>query len=195
MKKILKSKKGMSLMEILVGGILLGMVALTVSAVLAPFMLAFSRANDLAEYSTILDTVGNQIVSDLVRSSEEPTTAVNRVDITVDSEDDVIYTIRQAAGVLIDGVPAGSLLRHRNAENIMANGECEVCSIAATRDMCMVFPEGFYKRKVISFEVTGTPDAEYTITVTVGPRGNTVATGGSGAAISRDYTVKPLILS
>jgi len=99
---IFKNKKGMSLMEILVGSLLFALIAITVTALLAPMMLTFMRANDLAEYNKLLDNVGNIIVSDLSRASEAlPASGENNVVITVSTGNTVAYT-----------APAGSLLRN-----------------------------------------------------------------------------------
>ena len=85
MKKVFYNKKGMSLMEILVGSLMFAMIAVTVSAVLAPMMMSFSRAADFAEYNTLLDNVGNRIASDLAKSSGIPTDLgeLDRVGISI----------------------------------------------------------------------------------------------------------------
>lgn len=98
MRKLLKSKKGMSLIEILVGSLLFGIVAMTVTAVLAPMLMAMSRANDFAEYNTLLDNAGNQIVSDMAGASEVKSN--NPLEFTVQGKD-VEYT-----------APEGILLRN-----------------------------------------------------------------------------------
>ena len=70
MRKVLKNKKGMTLIEILIGSLLFAIVTATATAVLAPMMQAFSRANDLAEYNILLDNVGNKLVSEISQASE-----------------------------------------------------------------------------------------------------------------------------
>jgi len=70
LKKLQKNKKGVTMMEIVVGMMLFGMVVLTISAAIAPLMMAYSRANDLAEYNQILDSIGNRIVAEMAKSSE-----------------------------------------------------------------------------------------------------------------------------
>jgi len=107
---VLKNKKGMSLMEILVGTLMFALIAVTVTAVLAPMMLTFMRANDLAEYNKLLDNVGNIIVSDISRASEAlPESGENSAVITVSTGNTVVYT-----------APAGSLLR--NGEPVFPAG-------------------------------------------------------------------------
>ena len=70
MRNVLKNKKGMTLIEIVVGSLLFSMVVITVSAVLAPMMTAYMRANNIAEYNTLMDNIGNMIVSDIAQASE-----------------------------------------------------------------------------------------------------------------------------
>jgi len=90
---VFKNKKGMSLMEILVGSLMFALIAITVTAVLSPMMLTYMRANDLAEYNKLLDNVGNIIVSDLSRASEAlPVSGENSVVITVSRGNTVEYT-------------------------------------------------------------------------------------------------------
>ena len=89
-------------MEILVGSLMFALIAVTVTAVLAPMMLTFMKANDLAEYNKLLDNVGNIIVSDINRASEAlPVSGENSVAITVSAGNTVVYT-----------APGGSLLRN-----------------------------------------------------------------------------------
>jgi len=70
MLSILINKKGISLIEILVGSIMFAIVFLTVFSALAPMMMAYYRANDFAEYNTLLDSVGNRIVAEMTNASE-----------------------------------------------------------------------------------------------------------------------------
>jgi hypothetical protein len=139
MKKVFYNKKGMSLMEILVGSLMFAMIAVTVSAVLAPMMMSFSRAADFAEYNTLLDNVGNRIASDLAKSSGIPTDLgeLDMVGISINSENDVIYTISEAEGILL-------------------------------RNGTQVFPPGMYRNKRVSFIVFDTAPG-FTIEVTVNP--------------------------
>lgn len=169
-KRLFKNKKGMSLVEIIVGSLMFAMVAMTVASMFAPFMMAFARANDIAEYNTLLDAVGNRIASDLVRSSAAPGSlgAVDHVVLTIDSPDDVTYTTD-----LSEGNIGGSLLRNGHA----------------------VFPPGFYKGKIATFVVNADPGSGgYIITVTVetSPNSNRFAT--SAAVVTRDFAVMPLML-
>jgi len=101
MLKILKRKKGMSLIEILVGSLMFGLVAITVTSVMAPMMLAFSRANDLAEYSMLLDNVGNQIASELAQASK--VTSVNPLEVETHMGE-VVYSINDGS-LERNGVP------------------------------------------------------------------------------------------
>ena len=92
MIKILKKKKGISLIEILVGSLMFALIAITVSAVLAPMMMAYSRANDFAEYNTLLDDVGNRLVSELSQASRVIETGDNVLTI-VTHNGEISFTI------------------------------------------------------------------------------------------------------
>ena len=91
MEKILRNKKGMSLIEILVGSMLLALVVITVTAAISPMLMAFTRANDIAEYNMVLDSVGNRITSDVAQASDRDFTG-GVLTLTVNSEQ-VVYTV------------------------------------------------------------------------------------------------------
>jgi hypothetical protein len=119
-------------------------IAVSVSAVLAPMMRAYSSANEFAEYNTLLDSAANRIINDLAQSTAAPL-HVNESDIIVirtHGSGNVIYTIGN------DGV----LLRNGNP----------------------VLSSGYYRNKHISFIVasaaTSTRPA-YNLIVTVGSDG------------------------
>jgi len=123
-------------MEILVGGMLFGMVVLTVSAVLAPMMRSARIATDFAEYNHILDSIGNAITSEMSQSV-----------ISVAGANSV--TMTQDSFVVVLSAPAGTLQRSVN-----------------TAPATPVFPLNFYRGKTIEFVVTGTaPDYTVTVTI------------------------------
>ena len=97
MKKLLKNKKGVTLMEVIIGGVLFALVALTVATVLAPMMMSFSIANDIAEYNLFLDDIGNRITSDISQSSSITFTG-GILSLTINSEA-VSYSISN--GILL----------------------------------------------------------------------------------------------
>ena len=110
MKNVLHNKKGISLIEILVGSLMFALIAITVTAVIAPMMMAYVRANNLAEYNTLLDSVGNQIVSDLARSTSAPVQmGADVVEITINTDRNIVYTVEN-----------GSLIR--NGSPVFADG-------------------------------------------------------------------------
>jgi len=141
--RVLKSTRGLSLMELLVAGLMFAILAATVIMVISPIMMAFSRANSLAEYNTVLDSVGNVIVSDFasVRSISS-----SGVDVLVFSTD---------SGSVEFSVVNGFL--HRR--------------FGTAAPSAPVFPAGFYDGKTISFDVSGDELSGFEIAVTVIPSG------------------------
>jgi len=83
MTNILKAKKGMTLIEVLVGTILLGIVVMTIVAVITPMMMAYRRSNTLAEYNQVLDNVGNLLVSELSQAELIHELANNLIDLSI----------------------------------------------------------------------------------------------------------------
>ncbi|MCL2249382.1 MAG: hypothetical protein FWC13_08930 [Oscillospiraceae bacterium] len=162
----LKSDKGLSLMEILVAGLMFAILASTVIMVISPMMLAYSRANSLAEYNTILDSVGNTIISQL-------SGAVSEDSIDFDNSGDGSLVFTSALEEITFSVnDDGHLLRNGN----------------------LVFPGEFYGGKQISFEVfevNVNQSPAFQVEVTIFPSGGP---GGATAEIYRTYTVLPLML-
>jgi len=93
--KALRSNSGLTLMELLVAALLFAIIAATAMMVISPIMLAYSRANSLAEYNTVLDSVGNVIVSEFAgaRPNPAPVPGPNTLTFTAGSGSEVIFTI------------------------------------------------------------------------------------------------------
>jgi len=178
LRKILTNKKGMTLTELLVGSIMLALFAIAISAILTPMVFAFMRANDFAEYNGLLDSVGNQISSDLVRATGLPNNgatpavditgasiATNEVVISVAGEGDIRYTIG----------PDGTL-RRNNID---------------------VFPEGYQRGKLVGFvvrEVPGEPGC-FSVEITIRPRPGAARAGMHVTDFqSRIFFVRPLTM-
>jgi len=165
-KKALKSKKGISLMEILVGSMLFGLVVMTVASVISPMIMAFRRANDLAEYNLILDNVGNLLTSEMAQAS----------DITGDLNT-LVMTIETQPTIVSYSVQDGMLMRSLNIDDIIISES-------------HVFPPGFYRSQSISFTINGSNSPKYIVEVTVRSQGRATI----GGEISRDYAVNPIMI-
>jgi len=165
MRKAFINKKGMTLMEILLGSLLFGMVVMTVSAVLAPMMMTARRANDLAEYNQVLDTIGNKITSEMSQGEVSNPNIINTVTNTV--------TITTDAGVVvysIAGGPPGTLRRTLNGTETFT------------------FHDDFYRGKTVNFEVALIAGSTTDFNVSI-----TVQSTGSAAVITRTYAVRPMM--
>jgi len=92
MINIIKAKKGMTLIEVLVGTILLGIVVMTIVAVITPMMMAYRRSNTLAEYNQVLDNVGNLLSSDLSQAEKIINIDIDLLDIIINGVP-VVYTL------------------------------------------------------------------------------------------------------
>ena len=175
--KIFKNKKGLTLMELIVGMLMFAIIGLTISTSLAPTLMAYMRANDFAEYNTLLDNVANQIISDMTQAREVPQfeQGVWVEDVTRN------LTIRMPTHNVTYTVDNGVLQRSRGGEP------------------APVFAEDFYKRKDVSFMLTGTGNAAsptslslFTLTVRLTERVNV---GNTPFELEREYAVRPLMLN
>ena len=164
MAKILKSKKGFTLVELIVCMVVLSVITTTVAALLGPMLSFYARANDLAESNTLVDNIANYIISDLSHATAPiPDSAIDRdngnnLGITVNYPGDVVFAV-DAAGVL-------------------------------TRNNSRVLSKDFYKNKSVSI-TTGPGDSSgvYLLTVTI-----TLDRDNDREMVSRVYAVRPLAL-
>jgi len=170
LKKILKSKKGLTLIELVVGLVIFSIISVAVSASLAPTLFAFMRANDFAEYNILLDNIANQIISDLSQSTVEP----DFPEAGEWPEGWNELTITQLAAIVnyaIDRPESGLLTK-------------EMSGITWE-----VFPDDFYNRKTVAFKIANVEDSSsYILTIRL------QNTNGD-FVIEREYAVRPLILN
>jgi prepilin-type N-terminal cleavage/methylation domain-containing protein len=173
MMKVLKNKKGITLVELMVGLLLLSIIVAAAGSTIAPMLKVYSKANEIAEWNTLLDNLANQMVSDLS-------------EMTVPIEDQP----GAGAGPWSDNITftAGfrTITYAVSKDNpLWDDGMLE-------RNGILVLPEDFYKRKIVSFilnDAGNHGEIAYMLTVRIEP------SDGEGATISRDYAVRPLVLN
>jgi len=96
-------------MELLVGLMLLAIIATAAGSSLSPMLKIYARANDMAEWNTLLDNIANRMISDLSQATVPLDFTVNPVtndDITIVIDGiDVDYSISADGILLINGNP------------------------------------------------------------------------------------------
>lgn len=169
MIKLLKNKKGITMIEMVVGMLVFSIIAISVTTILVPVLNAYSKANDLAEINTLLGNLSAEILDDLARSTSA----------TV-SDSGTKLTITTNANTIVYDIDA-------------ATGETDgfLC-----RNGIAVLHEGFYKNKTVSVEYCdsdgatlsdGDVPAKFYVRLTLtSSEGTTMA--------SRDYAVNLLRL-
>jgi prepilin-type N-terminal cleavage/methylation domain-containing protein len=164
--KTLKSKSGVTLMELIVGVVIFAIITTAVSAVLAPMLRAYSHANELAELNALLDTIANPIKNDMSDATDplEKLGIDNEILIPINTNT-IKYTIG-GDGVLL-------------------------CSVNDSPPM-PVLPKTFYNNKSVDFRVIriDPPEAAYTLTIII----RSDRDDGREMA-RRDYAVRPLVLN
>jgi len=199
MMMILSNKKGMTLMELIVGMVMFSIISVSISMLLAPTLFAYMRANDFAEYNALLDNIANQIISDLSQSTDEPKFPPGGDWIEWRADDDSSFLtittrtrlVRYTVGDLVFDTDNESLGGVLQRVGVNENDEPELFD---------VFSEDFYKRKAVSFSIeeatsnSGEDITAYTLTVRLISTG-TMASTGRGFEVTRDYVVRPLMLN
>ena len=64
------NKKGLTMMELIVGILVLTIIMTAVTSIFAPMLRAYQRANNLAEANTILDNLANEIMYHITQADE-----------------------------------------------------------------------------------------------------------------------------
>jgi len=167
--KVLKNKKGITLVELLVGLLLLSIIVAAAGSTIAPMLKVYSKANEIAEWNTLLDNLANQMVSDLS-------------EMTVPIED------QPGAGPWSDNITFTAGWR-TITYTVDANGMLLKSINSAAPHL--VLPADFYKRKSVGFSIREeVPERAYMLTVSITP-----PAGETGETISRDYAIRPLVLN
>jgi len=172
----LNNKKGLTLMELIVGMLMFSIIAVAVSMTLAPTLFAYMRANDFAEYNSLIDNIANQIISDMSQSTVAPPAA--ELDLWVENEARGI-TITMNTRIVRYTIDNGALMKESSGT------------------VSPVFSDDFYKRKNVSFMLT-IPDSintdemtAYILTV----RLREDSDPASAFELSREYAIRPLMLN
>jgi len=194
---VLKNKKGLTLIELIVGIIMFAVISLAISTLLSPMLMAFMGANDFAEYNSLLDNIANQIISDLSQSTTDPDFVASGGDnwltdangsLTITTSARIItYTVRNTAP------GTGGVLQREGAREVL-NADNELVFETFFFD---VFSEDFYKHKAVSIMLKpegGTGTTAFVLTVRLTSTANLASAGGN-FELQRDYAVRPLMLN
>ena len=162
----MRNKKGVTLLEIVVGLMIMSVLAVTAASLVMPVMRVYVNANELAEYNALLDNVANKMVRDLsLAAITEPQGLGTADDITITTNTGILhYTISNGSG----GNEAGVLLRNNTP----------------------VFSKLHYRNKSVSFVVTAPVPNERAYILSL-----TVSSDDSTTSINREYAVRPLTLN
>lgn len=95
--KAIKSKKGMTLMELIMGISVFCILAVSVSAIIGPVMTTISKVSSYSEVNGILDTLSNEFTADL---SEASVVSFVGDEITIMTSDYYIISYNVVDGIL-----------------------------------------------------------------------------------------------
>jgi len=201
MRKILKSKKGMTLVELMAGMLVFVFITLAASVVVTPTLRAYMLANDLAESNALLDTLANQLTENLSRATERVSGAPLVLTGNPADTDEITFKMWpfvMTYFVATDGEQRGAL--HQTMRIIGSEappGPHEIVDLP-------VLDKVFYNRKSVEVELVeiitcdppcgdadhpGCPIAyEITLTITRDHEDNS-------PMVSRTYAVRPIVLN
>ncbi|MCL1807176.1 MAG: prepilin-type N-terminal cleavage/methylation domain-containing protein [Oscillospiraceae bacterium] len=163
MRKKIRGKKGLTLVELIVSMMLLSIILIAVSSFFAPTLMTYFMANDLAEVNSLLNSLSSFIINDLESSKE---TAVinlsNASDFRVRANIFINYSVEDDTGTITGG-----------NGYIMRNGQ-------------PVLPMGYYRNYTVSMSLEETAAGQYELIL------NLQRNGEANITASRSYTVTPL---
>ncbi len=106
-KKILKSRKGLTLVELIISIVILAIIALAIAWLMVPMMNVFDRNNTLSEMNAILDDSAKELENALSRA-QRANVSGTRLEVVSNNQQDV-YDLDQ--GIL-----------QKNGRNLVADG-------------------------------------------------------------------------
>ena len=192
-RKIMNNKKGLTLMELIVGLLMFSIIAVAVSMSLAPTLFAYMSANDFAEYNALLDNLANNITSELSQATSVETFNNNVWMINNADVNDLLFLEFETNSRVVRFAVRNGVLRQEGLAR-EPDGLGGFTSVPRYFD---VFSSDFYKNKEVAFRLTADdPTAPTSFTLSVRLTSTApIASTGQGFEIERDYTIRPLMLN
>lgn len=180
-KKVLRNQEGITLIELMVAMLLLGLFLITVSIIVPTIMRQFTYSNSLSELNSLMNNVAIEVSNDMLMATRAIDT--DNTEITVNGETistDKI-TIHTNAGSITYATPVteddwgadsvGLLLRaHSNTGDTFSP---------------VVFPRAYYRNKSVRIECEEISAGLFKLTVYVQDQ-------NYRTTLSREYYVRPL---
>lgn len=152
MKRILKNRKGMTLIELLIGMLIFSIIMAAVSSVFAPTLRVYYSAIELAECNSLLNSLSAEILHDISRAEKKSDGSAG---ITASSTSILIHrkTGTIEYGTKVYGA-SGKLLLTRNGTPVLGEqfykGKSLILSFrnpdADKSEISGAFPDSFYVR-------------------------------------------------
>jgi len=210
LRKKLKNKKGMTLIELMVGMLIFSMLGASASVILAPTMRVAFGAIDLAENNSLLALMSSELLSDMKRAVNMTVTVDNELEIEIGAFDS--NPILDGAGnPILDGagnpiIPGeGSrtivygLANPDDVEDLRDPGETGILRIrtGSGEHVWFVHQPEYYNWKTIGLEFLAPADPTETPINGAPLDGEVIVRirlfGADGNEITfRDYAVRPL---
>jgi hypothetical protein len=194
MKKLLKSRKGITLVELVVALLVFSILVMSVAAVFAPMLRTYYHAVDFAETNPLLDEISNILLTDINQAN-----SVKIVRDTVTLRETLTLTIKRAGfveyTVLYDFQPivgSSSTLTflHRKVSG-GANGTSEPVPVFDPDYYRGIFTQG--KSVNVTYVFTDEDDDGYVDAGTSFSL-NIAVQGTGGQKTSRTYAANPLCI-
>ena len=183
----LRSKRGMTLLETVVGMVIFSIIAVSVSMVLVPTSEVTAGAADLSENNTIMGRISAEIISDMKKATSMELisgVAGDTLKITVGVSSTSNYTIYYRV----------------NGDGLLIKG-------SLPNNMRVVHDAGYYKGRTIKLEFFAPPVTSSSVALSAPPTGplelpssvivriTLIRTSDNQDLLVRDYAVSPVAYS
>ncbi len=188
--KLLKTSKGVTLMELVVAMLVFAILMMTVTAILTPMLRTYYRAVDFAETNPLLDEISNKMLADINQAnSVQVDTAANTLTLTIKRPGQVAYT------VIYDHQPIDGVnnVLHRT-----------VSGVEAAETTVPVYDPHFYegnyrtgnawKTVTVRYSTDAAGETALALGSVDSPFYVNISINGAGNQINRTYAVNPLCI-
>ncbi len=176
-KKIAQDKRGISLVEIMVGMLIFSIISMTIIVIMFPTLNSINKTKDLSEMGIFADNISAQIIND--------TKMANIIELSKESEPGDTLTLVNQEHTIVYKVIDGRIKRNYDAQK--------------NEDGAMIFNDlvssKYYENKSVNVSYDTITKVVGTKTITLGCKIKIEVLNKEGeTAITREYSVLSLVI-
>ena len=176
-KKIAQDKRGISLVEIMVGMLIFSIISMTIIVIMFPTLNSINKTKDLSEMGIFADNISAQIIND--------TKMANIIELSKESEPGDTLTLVNQEHTIVYKVIDGRIKRNYDAQK-NENGAMIFNDLVSSK---------YYENKSVNVSYDTITKVVGTKTITLGCKIKIEVLNKEGeTAITREYSVLSLVI-